>query len=1057
MADSTSSEQRGEDVSGRLIFAPEDAVSLSLEYLPPGTDPLNILCNQTDIDQVQNVTSLSTRRYLQCPALVTIAHLKKFLALKYSVDMTHNTIEICHRRAPLPENWTLMDVAYIYAWKRNAPMRFFYRVAQEEQRLEAPPYDRPSTPGPGASLPPTEVSILSEDVNNLSNISSNVDLTKSDLKIRKLSTNDSNISSEERNISSINHVFQNVIGSDLEESSVLNDNHNLSDKIDELEKSASGEVDNLKSDMISQIKDISSGGSVHIHKLKYKETTKTDVCERTGTNDLRNEAVLSNKTNNDALISSANITTGLSCKNVQEDGMEIKCSVKSPIKILKNSDGGYEVLRGPSVVTNIDDQANNPNLKTAVTLGNGKNFNGVKINSKQYSSGPNRSKKPKVISNILLRCGQVDRDSTSGILQQLQKDKINKGKDTKVGTIEILEKAEEVEKSKKIEKPENENRRKVTFVDTLTLFKTDGEIKSVLKKSPDHPDKKQFLQSFQLTVKNCKSEAGLPASNTDTSKPAGKSIFANNSPKLDYSDDKNINKDETAKSDMKLPSSPIRVAVGVLDDGNIPKGAVKRKCPPGLPIFDIKRRRRAQGSSPRKTPLIALIKSSQKAPDVVSSTNICGRVESGPMTGVVTEKFTPMLSNDTRNLLDGCGLNIPASLSITLTAPKSPGGSIVPEQSGPNDSHTIHGKVNPSITLNDRSVDPLVLKALKSGQIRMPTSTRPKVKPGEPKSITKKRDHDVRDVLDLSGKKGEVTGKKTGIHPLRIPQPVSKQKGKPICREAGQFVTLTGGQRFYRTPPGSLTPAAHRVDVPIPSRMPVYAPSCLTSPRSNNLSSVFPSLQSLYALSQAPNLQQFQIDSRMQNLKNEGFPSPSKSHLAAQCPPVKPARSSIAPLAVPIIKQTNESPSRHRLMSSTKSLLNTGTTTEDVSTLEIKITTCANKDNQCLSSPTIIGTVSSDHIIQDAASPRVSSTASPSPPLNANSSANSETVFDEEEKSSNIVEKNNSMEEVSSSKNPVSPDSSSVVTEILPLSFSDQDVLSDSITLKSKSNNACTS
>ncbi|XP_015594146.1 polycomb complex protein BMI-1-B, partial [Cephus cinctus] len=46
-ADSTSSEQRGEDVSGRLIFAPEDAVSLSLEYLPPGTDPLNILCNQT--------------------------------------------------------------------------------------------------------------------------------------------------------------------------------------------------------------------------------------------------------------------------------------------------------------------------------------------------------------------------------------------------------------------------------------------------------------------------------------------------------------------------------------------------------------------------------------------------------------------------------------------------------------------------------------------------------------------------------------------------------------------------------------------------------------------------------------------------------------------------------------------------------------------------------------------------------------------------------------------------------------------------------------------------
>lgn len=137
-ADFATPEQRGEDVSGRLIFAPEDAVSLSLEYLPPGADPLTILLSTSDdannLNGLNNhnnnsssgnsntgnhsVNSTSNRRYLQCPALVTIAHLKKFLALKYSVDMTRYAIEICHRRAPLPEHWTLMDVAYIYAWKR---------------------------------------------------------------------------------------------------------------------------------------------------------------------------------------------------------------------------------------------------------------------------------------------------------------------------------------------------------------------------------------------------------------------------------------------------------------------------------------------------------------------------------------------------------------------------------------------------------------------------------------------------------------------------------------------------------------------------------------------------------------------------------------------------------------------------------------------------------------------------------------------------------------------------------------------------------------------------
>lgn len=76
--------------------------------------------NNNNSSNSNNVNSniMSNRRYLQCPALVTIAHLKKFLALKYSVDMTRYTIEICHRRAPLPEHWTLMDVAYIYAWKR---------------------------------------------------------------------------------------------------------------------------------------------------------------------------------------------------------------------------------------------------------------------------------------------------------------------------------------------------------------------------------------------------------------------------------------------------------------------------------------------------------------------------------------------------------------------------------------------------------------------------------------------------------------------------------------------------------------------------------------------------------------------------------------------------------------------------------------------------------------------------------------------------------------------------------------------------------------------------
>jgi hypothetical protein len=36
------------------------------------------------------------KRYLQCPALVTIALLKKFLRLKYDLDSTHTVSTRCH-------------------------------------------------------------------------------------------------------------------------------------------------------------------------------------------------------------------------------------------------------------------------------------------------------------------------------------------------------------------------------------------------------------------------------------------------------------------------------------------------------------------------------------------------------------------------------------------------------------------------------------------------------------------------------------------------------------------------------------------------------------------------------------------------------------------------------------------------------------------------------------------------------------------------------------------------------------------------------------------------
>ncbi|XP_045535919.1 polycomb group protein Psc [Papilio machaon] len=124
-AASATPEQRGEDTE-RIIFSPEDVISFSLEYADH-TDADSISSKSSDSNEAQN-TLVSARRFLQCPAVVNISHLKKFLSMKFDIDSSQFAIDILYKRVPLPDYYTLMDIAYIYNWKRNEPMRFFYHI-----------------------------------------------------------------------------------------------------------------------------------------------------------------------------------------------------------------------------------------------------------------------------------------------------------------------------------------------------------------------------------------------------------------------------------------------------------------------------------------------------------------------------------------------------------------------------------------------------------------------------------------------------------------------------------------------------------------------------------------------------------------------------------------------------------------------------------------------------------------------------------------------------------------------------------------------------------------
>ncbi|CAM6031369.1 unnamed protein product, partial [Sphagnum compactum] len=118
-----SNEERGEMSGERLIFTPEDSICLSIEYFPqvisysllPFSKCLSngALNCETSNDNNNN----NQRRYLRCEGGMRVLHLKKWLKLKYDVK-DDNIIEIMYKHDPLFDDYTMMDLAYIYSWRR---------------------------------------------------------------------------------------------------------------------------------------------------------------------------------------------------------------------------------------------------------------------------------------------------------------------------------------------------------------------------------------------------------------------------------------------------------------------------------------------------------------------------------------------------------------------------------------------------------------------------------------------------------------------------------------------------------------------------------------------------------------------------------------------------------------------------------------------------------------------------------------------------------------------------------------------------------------------------
>lgn len=121
-----SAKTRQEQQRHRIIYSADEQFSISLEFCPNGKirRPSGRRSRRDSKQQVPE------RRYLRVPAATTVALLKKFMKLKFNLPPKYK-VDIFHGKGPLRDHYSMMDVAYIYSWRREGVLQLYYSVYRE--------------------------------------------------------------------------------------------------------------------------------------------------------------------------------------------------------------------------------------------------------------------------------------------------------------------------------------------------------------------------------------------------------------------------------------------------------------------------------------------------------------------------------------------------------------------------------------------------------------------------------------------------------------------------------------------------------------------------------------------------------------------------------------------------------------------------------------------------------------------------------------------------------------------------------------------------------------
>ncbi|XP_025406339.1 polycomb group protein Psc-like isoform X2 [Sipha flava] len=123
--------------SQKHLYIPRDLLSRGVvpeNYHVFATNERISVCLYYELDNTDQIFKQEAYKYyLWCQVTMTVLALKKLIYLKYELTPNdYHSVEIFHQNNLLDDHLTIMDIIYMFDWKRKEPLTIAYRILKTE-------------------------------------------------------------------------------------------------------------------------------------------------------------------------------------------------------------------------------------------------------------------------------------------------------------------------------------------------------------------------------------------------------------------------------------------------------------------------------------------------------------------------------------------------------------------------------------------------------------------------------------------------------------------------------------------------------------------------------------------------------------------------------------------------------------------------------------------------------------------------------------------------------------------------------------------------------------